>query len=161
MFTTSNNQFGIAVKALASAKVFSTGSVGWFVSDKVVIDGIRYQAQAQAVVVNSKGIIEDPKADNSKALEALGVVGNQTIEMQLVAKDFKTGSKGWFNSGKVAINGHVCQAQVQLTAIGTSDKAIAKAGEKADRAAAAAEDAARKAAEKRAQLQALKASIGQ
>jgi len=72
MFTTSNNQFGIAVKALASAKVFSTGSVGWFVSDKVVIDGIRYQAQAQAVVVNSKGIIEDPKADNSKALPKPG-----------------------------------------------------------------------------------------
>lgn len=161
MFTTSKNEFGYAVKALAMPKAFGTGSVGWFVSDKIVVDGVRYQAQAQAVVVNSKGIIEDPKADNSKALEALGVVGNQTIEMQVLAKDFKTGSKGWFNSGKIAINGHICQAQVQLTAIGTSDKAVAKAGDKAAKAQAAAEDAARKAAEKRAQLLALKASIGQ
>jgi len=160
MFTTTRNEFGYAVKALATAKAFSTGSVGWFVSDKVVIDGVRYQAQAQAVVVNSKGIVKDGD-DSAAVLAALGVTGNQTIEMQVLAKDFKTGSKGWFGSGKVVINGHICQAQVQLTAIGTSDKAIAKAGDKAAKAQAAADEAARKAAEKRAQLLALKASIGQ
>ena len=159
MFTTTRNEFGYAVKALAQAKAFSTGSVGWFVSDKVVIDGVRYQAQAQAVVVNSKGIVKEGD-DAAAVLTALGVTGNQTIEMQVLAKDFKTGSKGWFNSGKVAINGHVCQAQVQLTAIGTSDKAIAKAGDKAAQAQAKADEAVRKAEEKRAQLLALKASIG-
>lgn len=159
MFTTTSNQFGIEVEALVAPKAFSTGSVGWFMNDKIVVDGIRYSAQAQAVVVNSKGIVKDGD-DEQAVLKALGVTGNQTVKMQLVAKDFKTGSKGWFNSGKMAINGHICQVQVQLAAIGTSDKAIAKAGERADKAAAAAETAAAKAAEKRAQLLALKASIG-
>ena len=45
--------------------------------------------------------------------------------MTVPPKDFKTGSKGFFASGKVDIDGKRYQAQVQLVEIGS--KASAKA----------------------------------
>ncbi len=48
--------------------------------------------------------------------------------MTVPPKDFKTGSKGYFTSGKVEVDGKRYQVQVQLVEIGS--KSPAKAEEK-------------------------------
>jgi hypothetical protein len=48
--------------------------------------------------------------------------------MTVPPKDFKTGSKGYFTSGKVEVEGKRYQVQVQLVEIGS--KSPAKAEEK-------------------------------
>lgn len=62
-------------------------------------------------------IIAEIKTDDGKVL---GV-------MVLPAKDFKTGSKGFYANGKLEIDGKRYQTQIQLVEIG-SKKAEAKAG---------------------------------
>ena len=47
--------------------------------------------------------------------------------MTVPPKDFKTGSKGFFTSGKVEVEGKRYQVQVQLVEIGS--KSVAKAEE--------------------------------
>jgi hypothetical protein len=62
-------------------------------------------------------IIAEIKTDDGKVL---GV-------MTLPPKDFKTGSKGYYASGKLEIDGKRYQTQIQLVEIG-SKKAEASAG---------------------------------
>ena len=45
--------------------------------------------------------------------------GQVLAAMTLPAKDFKTGSKGYYANGKLEINGKRYQAQIQLVEIGS------------------------------------------
>lgn len=54
-------------------------------------------------------LIVEIKSSDGKALGILTVA----------AKDFKTGSKGFFGNGKIEIEGKRYQAQVQLVEIGS------------------------------------------
>jgi hypothetical protein len=62
-------------------------------------------------------IIAELKTDDGKLL---GV-------MTLPAKDFKTGSKGYYANGKLEIDGKRYQTQIQLVEIG-SKKEVEKTG---------------------------------
>ena len=62
-------------------------------------------------------IIIELKTDNGQ------LIGLMTVP----PKDFKTGSKGFFTSGKVEVDGKRYQVQVQLVEIGS--KNVAKAEE--------------------------------
>ena len=52
-------------------------------------------------------------------------VGQLIALMTVPPKDFKTGSKGYFTSGKVEIEGKRYQLQVQLVEIGSKEAAQA------------------------------------
>jgi hypothetical protein len=52
--------------------------------------------------------------------------GQTLAQMALPAKDFKTGSRGFYANGKIEIDGKRYQAQIQLIEIG-SKKAEAEA----------------------------------
>ncbi len=91
------------------------------------------------------------------ATEVMVLVGEDTLVAG--TKNFKTGSRGFFGTGKVVVDGVRYQAQVQLVEIGskpvTPEVMAAKADAKVERAAAAL---AKAKAGKAEMLAALKAS---
>lgn len=98
------------VRGELSSKDFSSGSRGFYCQGKVSVDGQRYQASAQAILVGSK---QDPgmqvRATAEEAIEALtGLIGAGVPE-----KDFQSGKTGYFTTGRVQAGGESYQAQVQ------------------------------------------------
>jgi hypothetical protein len=98
------------VKSELGAKDFSTGSKGFYGSGKITVDGARYQANAQAVLVGSK---QDPKA-KVKATTAEAVAAlTGLIEQGVPARTFKTGKIGYRTQGKVEAHGQKFQVSAQ------------------------------------------------
>ncbi|GAA4100966.1 hypothetical protein [Actinomadura miaoliensis] len=91
------------------AKTFSSGSKGFHTTGKITVDGVRYQAQAQAVLIGSKA---DPKVKvQAKRDEAVSALA--TFTDGLTPKMFSTGRTGFYATGKVEIGGQRYQAQAQ------------------------------------------------
>ena len=98
------------VKSELAPKRFSTGSKGFFVSDKITVDGVRYQANAQAVLIGSK---QDPKAKvRATTAEAVAAL-TSLIDDGVPSLTFKTGKSGYRTQGKVQAHGQQFQASAQ------------------------------------------------
>lgn len=83
-------------------------------------------------------------------LATINADGENVGVMTVTSKEFKTGSKGFFASGKVSINGQLYQTQVQLVLVHSSPDSAAKQ---------AAKEAAKKAAQ--AEKEQLEAELAQ
>jgi hypothetical protein len=98
------------VKDGLKTKTFSSGSKGFHATGKIRVEGDRYQAQAQAVLIGSK---DDPKARiKAKPDEAVAALTAFT-ENGLKAKEFSSGRTGYFATGKTEIGGQRYQVQAQ------------------------------------------------
>lgn len=99
------------VKSSLGPKKFSTGSTGFFATDKVNIGGKRYQAQAQAVLIGSKekknARVEATTEEVTAALAAL-IEDGGTVE-----RTFKSGKRGYRADGRIQVHGERYQAYVQ------------------------------------------------
>ena len=91
-------------------KSFSTGSKGWFASEKLITeDGDTYQCNFMAVIPGSKD-------DKSVATPTTPLkVGT----LSLAKKDFSSGSKGYFVNGRVITEQGVVQLQLQAVLVGS------------------------------------------
>jgi len=91
-------------------KSFSTGSKGWFSSEKLVTDdGDTYQCNFMAVIPGSKD-------DASIAIPTAPLhIGT----LSLGKKDFSSGSKGYFVNGRVITEQGVVQLQLQAVLVGS------------------------------------------
>lgn len=105
-----NQALANMVKDTLAAKQFTSGSKGFHATGKITQDGVRYQAQAQAVLIGSKA---KPKtrvtATTDQAVTAL--VG--FVEDGLEPKTFSSGKTGYFATGKAEIGGQRFQVQAQ------------------------------------------------
>lgn len=97
------------VKDDLKVKTFSSGSKGFHATGKITVDGDRYQAQTQAVLIGSKA---NPKvkvqAKRDEAVSALAAIAEN-----LAPKTFSTGRTGYYATGKVEIGGQRYQVQAQ------------------------------------------------
>lgn len=98
------------IKSELGPKVFSTGSQGFHGCGKITVDGIRYQAQAQAVLVGSK---DDPSMSVGASLEEISVALAGLVVDGLQARRFGTGRTGFRADGKIQAGGQRYQASVQ------------------------------------------------
>ncbi|WP_157430250.1 hypothetical protein [Actinomadura oligospora] len=89
---------------------FSTGSKGFHAFGRIVLDGISYQAQAQAILVGSKG---DPELVPEASTEEIGTALVDLASRALTPKDFRSGRSGFLANGKVTVRGQRYQANVQ------------------------------------------------
>ncbi|MFI6321592.1 hypothetical protein ACIBG8_28935 [Nonomuraea sp. NPDC050556] len=98
------------IKSELAPMQFSTGSRGFHGSGKIVAEGMRYQAQCQAILIGSKSnpnLTVDATCDEiAAALTALVVDGLQ-------ARRFSTGRTGFRTDGKIQAGGQRYQASVQ------------------------------------------------
>jgi hypothetical protein len=78
--------------------------------------------------------------------------GVELGQVAVPAKDFKTGSKGYFTSGKIEVDGLRYQMQVQLVLIGSKPADLEDLAAKAAKQDAAALDAMAKAEATKAEL---------
>ena len=102
------------VKDGLKAKTFSSGSKGFHATGKITVDGIRYQAQAQAVLIGSKA---NPKAKiQAKPDEAIAAL-SAFAEEGLQPKTFSSGKTGFYSNGKAEIAGQRYQVQIQAVRI--------------------------------------------
>lgn len=93
-------------------KEAATGSKGFHATEKVTIDGCRYQAQASAWLIGSKA---DPKVKVTATLEDVRA-GLAALNVQ--PKEFASGKSGYYGQGKVEADGQRFQSAVQLVKIG-------------------------------------------
>jgi hypothetical protein len=98
------------VKSELGTKKFSTGSKGFFGSGKIMVDGVRYQVNAQAVLVGSK---QDPRAKVRATIAEAVAALTSLIEQGIPARTFSTGRIGYRTQGKVEAHGQQFQASVQ------------------------------------------------
>ncbi|MCP2337505.1 hypothetical protein [Actinomadura rupiterrae] len=91
-------------------KTFSTGSRGYRAGGKITVDGERYQVQAQAILIGSKG---NPMLAPEASLGEMAEAFRELTAQDLVAKDFRTGRTGYYASGKIHAAGQRYQASVQ------------------------------------------------
>lgn len=103
------------INATLSGKAFSTGSVGYFASTKIQIGDTRYQTQITLVEIGSKGAGKVAPTDTA------------VFTAFLQPKTFSTGSKGYYDNGKMTINGKRYQYMAQMVAIKSSPEAQEKA----------------------------------
>lgn len=100
------------IKDELKAKTFTSGSKGFYATGKVSDDGVRYQAQAQAVLIGSKG---HPKVKVKAGVEEAKAALSAFLEEEggLTPKTFSTGKTGYYGNGKAEIGGqrYVVQAQ--------------------------------------------------
>jgi hypothetical protein len=94
---------------LAGPRTFATGSKGFFGTDKITVDGARYQAQAMAVLIKSKGTKVKVLGTLDQAQAALTAL----VESGMPAKAFSTGNAGFRTQGKIEIGGQQYQASAQ------------------------------------------------
>jgi hypothetical protein len=98
------------IKSEVGAKQFATGSQGFHATGKITVDGIRYQCQAQAVLIGSKQnpgmAVEATTGEIAAALASLVLDG-------LRSRRFSTGRTGFRVDGKVEAHGQRYQAGVQ------------------------------------------------
>ncbi|GAA3120253.1 hypothetical protein GCM10010466_08920 [Planomonospora alba] len=97
------------IKSELTPKVFSTGSKGFHGSAKITVDGVRYQCQAQAVLVGSK---QDPNAVVRATTEEMGAALSGLLE-DLQPRTFSSGKTGFRADGKVEAHGQRFQSSVQ------------------------------------------------
>lgn len=98
------------IKSQLRVKDFSTGSKGFHATGKITVDGVRYQAQAQAVLVGSKN---DPNATVDATTDEIGVALGDLLGKALKPKTFSSGRTGYLALGKVEAHGQRFQANVQ------------------------------------------------
>jgi hypothetical protein len=99
------------IKAQLRLKEFSTGSKGFHATGKITVEGIRYQAQAQAVLVGSK---DDPGATVEATTEEIIIA----LEDLLMAhppgpKTFSSGRAGYHATRRVEAHGQRFQVNIQ------------------------------------------------
>lgn len=100
-----------------SPKSFSTGSKGWFTSEKLTdAEGNTYQCNFMAVIPGSK---DDPKVLAPVAPLHIGT-------LSLGKKDFSSGSKGYFVNGRVLTEHGPVQLQLQAVLVGSKPVDAAK-----------------------------------
>lgn len=105
-----NQALANMVKDDLKAKVFVSGSKGFHATGKITEDGVRYQAQAQAVLIGSKANPKvKVKATPAEAVAALTGFAEDGLE----PKTFSSGKTGYFATGKAEIGGQRFQVQVQ------------------------------------------------
>jgi hypothetical protein len=97
------------VKANLKAKTFSSGSKGFHATGKITVDGIRYQAQAQAVVIGSKN---DPKLKVKASVQQAANVLTTVVE-DIKPKTFASGNTGYYTNDKAEIADQRYQVAVQ------------------------------------------------
>ena len=158
-FTIRTNK-GIAALGTVPAKQFSSGSTGFFTTSGLTL--------AESATEHR---VEIKDTDTDTVL----------VDMPLVAKDFSTGSRGFWAGGKVAgedglyqfqaqaiLKGSktgdvkradAYQMQIQLVLIGSAPASVEKAQAKLDAQEKRLAEQTRKHAERRAQLEALVASL--
>lgn len=95
-----------------AAKEATTGSKGFYASEKVVIDGNRYQAQASAWLIGSKA---DPKCKVKSSLED---VRSALAALVVNEKTFASGKTGYHGQTKIVLGNERFQSAVQLVKIG-------------------------------------------
>lgn len=115
-------------------KEFSTGSKGWFGSEKIALDSGMYQCNWQVTLNGSK---DDPTTP-------VPTKGFPAGQQALARKDFKSGSKGYFSQGNVPSTFGKVHMQFQMVLIGSKPQT---AEAKAEKLAAQSEAALAKAAE--------------
>ena len=101
------------IKAGLTGKEFSTGSKGFWVSDKIMtVSGERYQAQAQVVLIGSK---ENPKVKVQASAEdvAAMLVSMIPIDPPMPERTFSSGKQGYRKSDKIEIGDQRFQASIQ------------------------------------------------
>ncbi|MEV5576596.1 hypothetical protein AB0L06_41765 [Spirillospora sp. NPDC052269] len=91
-------------------RTFNTGSKGFHAFGRVVLEGISYQAQAQAILVGSKG---DPELTPEASTEEIGTALVDLTSRALAHKNFRSGRSGYLANGKVTVRGQRYQANVQ------------------------------------------------
>lgn len=126
-------------------KSFSTGSKGWFGSEKVALESGMYQCNWQVTINGSKN---DPTFPEPEKPFPAG-------QQALARKDFASGSTGFFSQGNVMSTFGKVHMQFQMVLIGSKPASA----EKVDKLAAAVAKDAEKLAEKQAKLEALRASV--
>jgi hypothetical protein len=97
------------IKSEVLPKDFATGSKGFHGSAKITLGGMRYQCQAQAVLVGSK---QDPTAVVEATTEEIGIALASLLE-DLEPRTFSSGQTGFRADGKVEAHGQRFQASVQ------------------------------------------------
>lgn len=95
---------------LVGPREFSTGSSGFHASAKIMIDGVKYQTQAQAILIGSKA---DPAMQVFATVDEIAVVLAGLVVDQLQARRFSTGRTGYRADGKTQAHGQRFQASVQ------------------------------------------------
>ena len=90
-------------------KDFATGSKGFHAQGKLVIDGGRYQAQVQAILVGSK---TDPAARMIVKDEAMRQA-LATFAEDMAPRVFSSGKAGWYIQGKINVGGQRFQSSAQ------------------------------------------------
>lgn len=98
------------IKESLHEKVFSTGSKGFFGNGKITIDGVRFQAQAQAILIGSK---DDPSMVAGAPVDEISAALTGLVVDGLCARRFSTGRTGYRTDGKVEAHGQRYQASVQ------------------------------------------------
>jgi hypothetical protein len=98
------------VKDGLQAKTFSSGSKGFHATGKITTGEGRYQAQAQAVLIGSKG---NPKTRIKAKTDEAAAALMAFMESGLRPKTFSTGRTGYYATGKAEIGGQRYQVQAQ------------------------------------------------
>lgn len=99
------------IKSGLEPKDFRTGSKGFFASDKITTaDGTRYQAQAQAILIGSKG---NPKAKVQASTDEVRAALAAMIAKDLPEREFSTGRTGYRAQDKIEAHGQRFQASIQ------------------------------------------------
>ncbi|GAA2653605.1 hypothetical protein [Nonomuraea recticatena] len=98
------------IKSELESKVFSTGLQGFHGCGKITVEGVRYQASCQAVLVGSK---DDPSISLLASLEEISAALAGLVVDGLQARRFSTGRTGFRADGKVQAGGQRFQASVQ------------------------------------------------
>lgn len=99
------------VKGHLSKREFSTGSKGFFGQDKIEAGGKRYQAQAQAVLIGSKGNPRVRVMATDDQVKTAIIAG--LIDKGVSAREFSSGKSGFRTQGKVQVGDETYQASVQ------------------------------------------------
>jgi hypothetical protein len=99
------------VKGRLGKREFSTGSKGFFGQDKIEAGGRRYQAQAQAVLIGSKGNPKMRAMATDDQVKAAIIAS--LIDKGVPAREFSSGKSGFRAQGKVQVGDETYQASVQ------------------------------------------------
>jgi hypothetical protein len=102
------------VSADLCEKEFSTGSKGFFAQGKFTVGGVRYQAQAMAVLIGSKA---DPTAKVSAARDEMAGAVAKLVRAGLEAKEFSSGKHGYRAAGKIPVSEQRFQVSAQAVAL--------------------------------------------
>lgn len=98
------------IKSELRAKVFSTGSKGFFASGKIRAGEDKFQAQAMAVLIGSK---DQPRVKVAGAPEEAVAVFTELVRNGLPPTTFRSGKTGYRAQGRAEIHGQKFQLSVQ------------------------------------------------